>query len=119
MRTLLLVAALLAPPALACGVCVEDKVASCYDHAVVTRAQSRGQEVAFFAVQGAPLPEAKKLVHAIDASPGVERGTARVSVENGALSFAYDPRRANALAIADGLEKRARVSLGLLKIIGR
>ncbi len=118
MRVLLLAAVLLAGPAFACGVCVEDKVAACYDHAVVTRAQSRGQEVAFFALQGAPLPDARKLIHAVDAAPGVERGTARVSVESGALSFAYDPRRANALAISDGLEKRARVSLGLLKIIG-
>ncbi|MGE5640187.1 MAG: hypothetical protein ACM30H_08830 [Clostridia bacterium] len=117
-RALLALLALASAQALACGVCVEDKVAACYDYAVVTRAQSRGQEVAFFALQG-PAQDAGALKRAVESAPGVERGTARVSVESGALSFAYDPRRANALAIADGLEKRARVSLGLLKIIGR
>jgi hypothetical protein len=104
-----------------CGVCVEDKIAACYDHAVIERARSRGQEVAFFAVEGAPRQDPAlpaRLRRQIEATAGVQAGSARVSVENGALSFAYDPRRTNAIAVADALEKRTGFSLGLLKVEG-
>jgi hypothetical protein len=103
--------------ALACGVCIDDKVASCYDHAVVTQARARGQQVAFFAVQG-PLPanaeSRSKLEKALASTAGVLRGTGRVSVENAALSFAYDPKKTNPMAVAQGIEKRlAQPALGL------
>jgi hypothetical protein len=121
-----LFAALLASAVLeafACGVCIDDKVASCYDHAIVTKAHAQGHEVAFFAVQG-PLPvhpESKaRLEKALASTAGVLRGTGRVSVENGALSFAYDPKRGNAMAIAQGLERRLAdpaLSLALLRVM--
>jgi hypothetical protein len=121
MRHLPLAAALWLAAA-GCGVCVEDKIASCYDHAVIERARSHGQEVAFFAVQGPLLEDPAlpgKLRKQVESAAGVQRGSARVSVENGALSFAYDPRRTNAIAVADALEKRTGFSLGLLKIVDR
>lgn len=121
MKALALVAGLLiAFRAGACGVCVEDKIAACYDHAVVSAARSQGREVAFFAVQGAAPQDAPlraKLARLLDATPGVARGSARVSLENGALSFAYDPKRSSAIAISDALEKRTGLAFGLLKII--
>ena len=107
----------------ACGVCIDDKVASCYDHAVVTKAHAQGHEVAFFAIQG-PLPQdaatRSRIEKALTATSGVLRNTARVSVENGALSFAYDPKRTNAMTIAQALERRLAapsLSLALLRVM--
>ena len=37
---------------------------------------------------------------------GVRPGTARVSLENAALSFAYDPKRAKQALIASEIDKR-------------
>jgi hypothetical protein len=84
--------------AFACGVCVDDKIASCYDHAVVMSAKAKGHAVAFFAIQGELIANAETrgaIMKAIDTLPGVQRGTGRVSLENAALSFAYDPARAS------------------------
>ncbi len=120
-----LACALLSAQALACGVCVEDKVASCYDHEVIEQARARGNEVAFFALQGAlPRREATRamLRRAIESSPAVVRQSTRISLENAAISFAYDPRRANVVAIADSLERRlqpAGLTLGLLRVVDR
>lgn len=121
MRHLPLAAALWLAAA-GCGVCVEDKIASCYDYAVIERARSHGQQVAFFALEG-PLGQeaalAGRLRKQVESAPGVQAGSARVSVANGALSFAYDPRRTSAIAVADAIEKRTGFSLGLLKIVDR
>ena len=45
---------LLAQAALACGYCVEDKIAAAYDHAVVVRAADRHHQVAFLSIEVAP-----------------------------------------------------------------
>lgn len=89
----------LAFDASACGICIDDKIASCYDHAVVTGAKAQGHAVAFFAITGeiAVQPATQRAVlKAIAALPGVLRGTGRVSLENAALSFAFDPSRTSA-----------------------
>ncbi|MBC8021534.1 MAG: hypothetical protein H7Y14_00325, partial [Burkholderiales bacterium] len=44
--------------ALACGICLEDKVAATYDHGMVMRATSRGQ-VVVFAEPRAPIDGAR------------------------------------------------------------
>ena len=101
--------AFLSLEAVACGICIDDKVASCYDHAVVTGAKASGHQVAFFAIDGS-LPRgaevAAQVLSAVQGTPGVQRGTARVSLENAALSFAYDPRRAEQSLIVSGIEKK-------------
>jgi hypothetical protein len=108
--------------AFACGVCIDDKIASCYDHALITHERARGNEVAFFAIQGSlPQDEATRamLRRTLESTPGVLRGSARFSVENAALSFAYDPRRGNAVAIAQKVERRLSpgLTLSLLRVI--
>lgn len=111
--------------AAACGICIDDKVASCYDHAVVMSARERGHEVAFFAIEGSlPLRADVRaaLLRAVQGARGVLRGTARVSLESAALSFAYDPARATHGAIQAALEERlARrgLRLKLLWVLGR
>ncbi len=126
MRASLLLAGLLfSAQASACGVCIEDKVASCYDASVIDQARAHGQEVAFFSVQG-PLPRSEstraKLRRAVESSPAVVRRSTRISLENAAISFAYDPRRTSIVKIADSLERRLQPSglrVGLLRVIDR
>ena len=127
MRAALAAAALLAAAqswnALACGVCVEDRVAAVYDHAIVVRALERRHEVAFLAIEEA-LPARAELRRsieaAIEAAQGVDRGTARVSLESASLSFAYDPRRAGFGAVLASVEKKLaprNLKLSMLRVI--
>lgn len=122
-----IVAALLAAPAvsLACGVCIEDKVAAVYDYELVSRALARGQHVAFFQLEGrvAPGEAAKHLLEDLAGSAaGVERGSARVSLDTMSLAVAYDPRRAPFARVQAALEKKfaaRRLVLAPLKLIER
>jgi hypothetical protein len=101
--------ALLSVEAVACGICIDDKVASAYDHGVVAGAKARGDAVAFLAIEG-PLARSAEtrgaVLRAIRSAGGVQRASARVSLESAALSFAYDPRRASVDAIRATLDAR-------------
>jgi hypothetical protein len=91
-----------AATALACGVCVEDRLAAVYDHRVVERALGARHHVAFWGLEGAvPGRDAKlrEIVRSLDGITGVDRGTVRVSLEYGTMSFAFDPRRAPMRAV--------------------
>jgi hypothetical protein len=113
-----------ATAAFACGICIDDKIASCYDHSVVESAKTRGHAVAFFALEGDIVKSAgtkRAVARAIDAVRGMRKGSARVSLENGALSFAYDPARTSpdeaGRAIGAALAPQ-RLRVKLLRIIG-
>lgn len=109
MRSMLAALLLAASPVWACGICIDDKIASCYDHAVVTQAKAKGHAVAFFALQGEIVRSAgtrRGIAAAIEALPGVQRGSARVSLENGALSFVFDPARTSLEAAQRELARR-------------
>lgn len=98
---LALAAALAAIPAAACGLCVEDRVAAVYDQAVVDRAASHHQGVAFFSIEGnvATVANASGVI-----GKALERaaiaGTARVSLESATAAIAFDPARTTPAAIA-------------------
>jgi hypothetical protein len=107
--------------ALACGYCVEDKIAAVYDHAVLTRALAQKHHVVFLHVEGA-APGRKALEDAVYSAPGVDRGTARVSSDLLTVSFAFDPARANLGAIHTRIEKKlkpAGVSLMPFQVMER
>ena len=89
-----------APSASACGVCVEDKVAATYDHAVIERAAANRQQVVFVAVDGPVDGGAlgRKLAKAN--VKGVVAGTVRVSAAPAAFSFVLDAREQPARAVA-------------------
>jgi hypothetical protein len=110
MKTIALtVLALLAVEVQACGICIDDKIASCYDHAVVMRAKAKGHAVAFFAINGDLVRSRETreaVLAAIAAVPGVQRASARVSLENAALSFAFDPALTSAHAAERELSRR-------------
>ena len=104
-----------ADPAGACGVCVEDRVAAVYDHAVVEGAYRRGHAVAFLGIDGGralDAAQARAVRAALAAVAGVERASIRVSPEGASCSAAYDPRRATPEAVASRASRRL-ASLGL------
>ena len=109
--------------AIACGHCVEDKVAAAYDHSVIVRSVDRGHEVAFFAIEGriAASPGFRREIEtALQSTGGIDRGTARVSRDATSLSFAYDPGRQKLGPIARALEKRLApkgLNISLLRVI--
>ena len=127
MRSLIALGALtlsatLPVPSLACGVCVEDKVAATYDHAVVMKAGARHHLVVFGEIDGAVsikavtsgIPAAAKRVH------GIDRGTVRTSASPPAFSFALDPSAQPPDSAVAELQKRLRrrgVKLSLLRVM--
>jgi hypothetical protein len=82
--------------AAACGVCIEDKIAATYDHAVITTAFNRGHAVVFaemFDVLASDAGQQRKIIHAFETTAGVDRGSVRVSFNPPAISFAFDEHR--------------------------
>jgi hypothetical protein len=111
--------ACVATSALACGYCVEDKIAAAYDHAVIENASRRQHEVAFLSIE-LTRPAAKDaesaLRRGVERIVGVDRGTVRIALEAGALSLAFDPRRVAPGSLLGSLDRElaplgARVAL--------
>lgn len=125
-RTLALGALLLAAThAQACGVCVEDKMAAVYDHAVIGKALGQQHHVAFFHIEGdlaAGAATKKFLEAAALASPSTDKRSARVSVESASLAVAFDPQRTPVTALQRDLERRLaakKISLILMQVLER
>ena len=100
--------------AIACGVCLEDKVAATYDYALVQRALAQ-RRVVVFAEPRTPVDERRLKAFAAAAAraPGVEAATVKTSASPATVSFVLDPRRADAKATS------AALRLDLLKVIDR
>ena len=112
-------------PAFACGYCVEDKIASVYEHAVVVRALERKHYVAFFHIDGV-LPAGEGARRALEAlaesAAGIDKASARVSTDTATLSFAFDPRRASLEAAHKAVERKLapkKLSLLPLRVMER
>jgi hypothetical protein len=107
----------------ACGYCVEDKIASTYDHSVVTRALAQRHHVAFFHVDGpaSPAEAARRaLEEAVYSVPGVDKGSARVSPDRLTVSFSFDPRQVSLAAVNTRLDRKLaarRLSLMPLRVM--
>jgi len=118
-----ILSAALSAPSLACGVCVEDKVAATYDHAVVTRAGAQRHLVVFCEINGAVDMKAltRKIAPAAGRVRGIDPGTVRTSASPAAVSFALDPAaQAPESAVAD-LQRRLRTqgaTLSVLRVVG-
>jgi hypothetical protein len=83
--------------ALACGYCIEDKIAAVYGHAVATRAIAHRHQVVFFAIEGTipPGEASRRMLEAnTRALAGIDKGSVRVSVEAAVVSAEFDPTRA-------------------------
>ena len=119
----LLVASLAASTALACGVCIEDKVASTYDHAVVSKAAADHRVMVFAAVDGhgsakALAASAKRAAGQV---AGVDRASVRAAAEPAAaVSFALDPRALTPEAALGAIAQNASqkgMKLTLLRVV--
>jgi hypothetical protein len=117
--------ALQAPAAFACGYCVEDKIAAVYDHAVVAHALGRKHHIVFFHLDGT-LPPGERTRRALEAiaesTAGVDKGSARASVESASLAVAFDPRRTPLTDVLQALERKLapkQLSLLPLRVIDR
>ena len=126
MRAILFAAALaLSQRALACGFCVEDKMAAVYDHAAFTRAIAQKHRVAFFHIDGTLTPGAatKRALEALaNGASGVDPGTARASIESAALSVAFDPQRTTVPSLQAALDRKLATkgnSLMLIQVMDR
>lgn len=98
-----------AQAAIACGHCVEDKIAAVYDHGVVSAALAKKHHVAFFAVEGrltGSAAERRVMEQAAEAAYGIDRGTMRASAEAAAISMAFDPARVSYAALERSLARR-------------
>ena len=108
---------------LACGVCIEDRVASTYDHAVVTKAAAEHRVMVFAAVdgQGPAKALAASAQRAAGQVAGVDRASVRSAAEPAAaVSFALDPRaqtpEAALSAIAQNSAQKG-LKLTLLRVV--
>ncbi len=100
--------ALAGSAAIACGYCVEDRIAAVYDHALLQRTLARKHQVAFFAWDG-PVTRSEaarqKMLALGEATPGIDKGSTRVSMEPAALAVAFDPKRSNLQSVQAALQK--------------
>jgi len=115
MRAGLLALLLASSRALACGVCVEDKIAAVYDHAVVQQALAAKHTVVFFAIDGKVVSDARTQRAISDmarATPGVDARSVRVSTELASIALAFDTLRTSLVKVQESLEKRLS-TLGL------
>ena len=108
MRLAFLLAGFLTGNALACGYCVEDKIAAVYDYAAVTQAAARQQKIVYFAIDGAIRDARERLQALAEEAQGVQKGSVRVSVDAAALAVAFDPRRTSLAALQRALEQKLR-----------
>jgi len=104
-----LLLALQSQAAFACGHCIEDRIAAVYDHALVSRALGQQHQVVFYAIDG-PLPPgdaSRRAIEALaDSADGVDKGSARVSIETASLAVAFDPRRVPYAAVERNLGRK-------------
>ena len=108
-RAALLLASLFCSTALACGVCVEDKIAAVYDHAAIHRALAAKRTVVFFHIDGKLVADARtkrSIAEIARATPGVDAASVRVSCELASMALAFDGRRTNLVKVQESLEKR-------------
>ena len=110
---------------IACGHCIEDKVAAVYDHVIVAKAVREKHVVAFFGIEG-PLvvntvskQEIQKIMGSI---PGVDPNTSRISLETGSISIAFNPTLLSYPTLLDDLDKKLKpkkLSVFPLKVISQ
>jgi len=99
-------------PVIACGHCIEDKVAAVYDHTVVAKAVHEKHIVAFFGIEGplvvntASKQEMQKIMSSIN---GVDPNTSRISLETGSISLAFNPTLLSYPALLTSLDKKLKL----------
>jgi len=97
---------------MACGHCIEDKIAAVYDYSVVSKAASEKHAVAYFGIDGPIVVNTankQSLQTAISTLKGIDSDTLRISLESGSLSLAFDPKVVSYAMLLESLEKKLKV----------
>ena len=79
---------------LACGYCLEDRIASVYDHVLVAKTKQLNQKMLYLIWDGpANRDEAmrRELISITSRLPGITKGSVRVSLEPATIGLAYQP----------------------------
>lgn len=94
--------------ATACGFCIEDKIASVYDHAIVTQALSTGHQVVFCGISGTyPTNELGKTMQTtLNSVVAIDNSSTRISAENMAVAFTFDPSNVELDQILNILQRK-------------
>ena len=103
MKKALLLLAIAAPAVWACGVCIEDKVAATYDHAVMQRAAASGKAMVYCELHGSL--DTRRWQCAARQERGLDPVSVRVSREPAAISFALDTSQQSPQAAVAALQK--------------
>ncbi len=94
---------------MACGHCLEDRVASVYDHALVEHSKQHKQTMMYLVWDG-PVDRSAAtrqwLLKALGAVPGVVANSVRVSMEPPTIALAYDPLRTRAVDLEKALQAK-------------
>jgi hypothetical protein len=106
--------------AIACGACVEDKVAATYDHAVIAEAIRKHRQVAFVTVDAPRVADVRRRIAAAARKVrSIDMATMRTSDSPAALSFVVARSEAPEHAVA-GLREALRdpgVQLTLVRVM--
>ena len=106
--------------AAACGFCDEDKIAAVYDHKAVASAAARHHQVAYFSIEGnlgAGASARRALEAMAESVKGVDKGSARASVESASMSVAIDTVNSHYAEVERSLKaKFAGKGLSLAKL---
>ena len=98
--------------AMACGHCIEDKVAAVYDYTIVSKAVNEKHVVAFFSIEGSLVINegAKQAIQSmIKNTKGIDNNTTRVSLETGSFSVAFSPSNISYASLLDSLDKKFKL----------
>ena len=112
--------ALSSATAMACGHCPEDLIASVYDHALAQRTLALKHETLFFVWDG-PVPRSdalrQKMMALAETVSGVDKGSARVSIEPTAMAITFAPQSHRTQAMIDALgQKFSTMKLSIVRL---
>ena len=80
--------------ALACGYCLQDRIASVYDHVLVTQTRQLNQKMLYLIWDGPADHDEKTrrtLIGITSRIKGITKGSVRVSLEPPTIGLAYQP----------------------------
>ena len=111
---------LLSFSALACGYCLQDRIASVYDHVLVTQTRQLNQKMLYLVWDG-PADHNEKTRRALIAITsrikGVTKGSVRVSLEPPTIGLAFQPLSISREQIETALLQKLRAKQIVVSVL--
>jgi len=105
--TTVIIIAWLPSMALACGHCLEDRIAAVYDHALMAKTIALKQKMLYFAWDGPVSRDEttrQRILRQSALASGIAAQSVRVSIEPATMAMAYDPLKTSPKKIESALE---------------